>query len=63
VAAYDAATRSGRLVRDDGTPLEFDSAALDPVVRLLRPGQRVRVRRDDGDVVVALTLAGLPLPP
>ncbi len=57
VASYDAATRSGTLVRDDGTPLRFDGPALDPAVQLLRPGQRVRVVSRD-DVVAAVHLAG-----
>lgn len=59
VAAYDAGTRSGRLLRDDGTALVFEASALDPRVLLLRPGQRVHVREQDG-AVVAVEVAGLP---
>ncbi|MFI1963638.1 hypothetical protein ACH429_05775 [Streptomyces pathocidini] len=41
---YDAQTRSGSVLLDDGTPLEFDTAAFDAGgLRLLRPGQRVRI--------------------
>lgn len=41
---YDPATRSGSVLLDDGTPLEFDAAAFDAGgLRLLRPGQRVRI--------------------
>ncbi|MFB8777078.1 hypothetical protein [Streptomyces broussonetiae] len=41
---YDAGTRSGQVLLDDGTPLPFDAAAFDAGgLRLLRPGQRVRI--------------------
>ncbi|MEF3116479.1 hypothetical protein [Streptomyces chrestomyceticus] len=41
---YDAQTRSGSVLLDDGTPLPFDAAAFDAGgLRLLRPGQRVRI--------------------
>lgn len=41
---YDPATRSGSVLLDDGTPLPFDAAAFDAGgLRLLRPGQRVRI--------------------
>ncbi|WP_129842674.1 hypothetical protein [Streptomyces sp. RFCAC02] len=41
---YDPATRSGSVLLDDGTPLDFDTAAFDAGgLRLLRPGQRVRI--------------------
>ena len=59
VRAYDAATRSGELVRDDGVVLRFDAEAVDPAVLGLRPGQRARARLADG-VVDRLTLVGLP---
>ena len=38
VATYDAVTRSGTVLREDGHRLAFDGAALDPAVRLLRSG-------------------------
>ncbi|NJQ02333.1 hypothetical protein [Streptomyces zingiberis] len=41
---YDPETRSGSVLLDDGTPVEFDAAAFDAGgLRLLRPGQRVRI--------------------
>jgi cold shock CspA family protein len=41
---YDAQSRSGSVLLDDGTPLSFDTAAFDAGgLRLLRPGQRVRI--------------------
>ncbi|MEV1083661.1 hypothetical protein AB0I98_36540 [Streptomyces sp. NPDC050211] len=41
---YDAATRTGSVLLDDGTPIPFDAAAFDAGgLRLLRPGQRVRI--------------------
>ncbi|GAB2799780.1 hypothetical protein ACWGJ2_28790 [Streptomyces sp. NPDC054796] len=48
---YDPETRSGSVLLDDGTPLPFDTAAFDAGgLRLLRPGQRVRVEVEgEGD--------------
>ena len=44
VSAYDAGTRSGRVLLDDGVELPFPAEALDGTgLRLLRPGQRVRL--------------------
>ncbi|MFJ8824529.1 hypothetical protein ACIREE_22400 [Streptomyces sp. NPDC102467] len=41
---YDPDSRSGSVLLDDGTPLPFDTAAFDAGgLRLLRPGQRVRI--------------------
>ncbi|MFF7727538.1 hypothetical protein [Streptomyces sp. NPDC008001] len=41
---FDPQTRSGSVLLDDGTPLSFDAAAFDAGgLRLLRPGQRVRI--------------------
>jgi hypothetical protein len=57
---YDPQTRGGSVLLDDGTPLPFDAAAFDAGgLRLLRPGQRVRVRTEgtgDARRVVFLTL-------
>ncbi|GAA3744753.1 hypothetical protein [Streptomyces tremellae] len=40
-------TRSGSVLLDDGTPVEFDAAAFDAGgLRLLRPGQRVRIETE-----------------
>jgi 2-phospho-L-lactate guanylyltransferase len=56
VASYDARERSGTVLLDDGTELTFPADAFDASgLRLLRPGQRVRLDRRDG-VVTALAL-------
>ncbi|MFG3335637.1 hypothetical protein ACGFZZ_26985 [Streptomyces tendae] len=45
---YDPESRSGQVLLDDGTPLPFDAAAFDAGgLRLLRPGQRVRIETED----------------
>ncbi|MEU6388904.1 hypothetical protein [Streptomyces sp. NPDC046939] len=48
---YDPDSRSGSVLLDDGTPLPFDTAAFDAGgLRLLRPGQRVRIEvRGEGE--------------
>ncbi|MFJ9850104.1 hypothetical protein [Streptomyces sp. NPDC101150] len=71
---YDEDTRSGSVLLDDGTPLPFDAAAFDAGgLRLLRPGQRVRIEladeaagggaseagQDDGRKIVLITLQTL----
>jgi hypothetical protein len=44
---FDPRTRGGSVLLDDGTPLPFDAEAFDAgQLRLLRPGQRVRVRTE-----------------
>ena len=41
---YDPESRSGSVLLDDGSPLEFGSEAFAAGgLRLLRPGQRVRI--------------------
>ena len=63
---HDVETRSGTVLLDDGTLLRYGAAAFDAGgLRLLRSGQRVRVRVDDGEpsTVVAITLATFDLPP
>ncbi|WP_030624303.1 hypothetical protein [Streptomyces sclerotialus] len=41
---YDADSRTGSVLLDDGTPLPFDATAFEAGgLRLLRPGQRVRI--------------------
>ena len=64
VRRHDEATRCGSVLLDDGTELPYDADAFAASgLRLLRVGQRVRVRLDSrGTRVVALTLATLPLP-
>ncbi|WP_137993142.1 hypothetical protein [Streptomyces vilmorinianum] len=44
---YDPETRSGSVLLDDGTPVEFGAEAFDAGgLRLLRPGQRVRIETE-----------------
>jgi len=44
VFRYDPRTASGSVVRDDGVEMPFDAKALQGTgLRLLRPGQRVRL--------------------
>jgi 2-phospho-L-lactate guanylyltransferase len=60
VASYDPDGRSGTVLLDDGTELPFPAAAFDASgLRLLRPGQRVRLERRDGEVT-ALGLVTMP---
>ncbi|WP_016909914.1 hypothetical protein [Streptomyces xiaopingdaonensis] len=41
---FDDASHTGSVLLDDGTPLDFGAAAFEAGgLRLLRPGQRVRV--------------------
>ncbi|TDC79764.1 hypothetical protein [Streptomyces hainanensis] len=60
---YDPETRSGSVLLDDGTPLEFGADAFDAGgLRLLRPGQRVRIEvtgAGERRVVTFLTLQTL----
>lgn len=57
---YDPQTRSGSVLLDDGTPLPFDGAAFAAGgLRLLRPGQRVRIETEgegEGRRIVLVTL-------
>ncbi|MEV5761326.1 hypothetical protein ACIQHU_12425 [Streptomyces tendae] len=47
---YDPESRSGQVLLDDGTPMPFDGAAFDAGgLRLLRPGQRVRIETEDAE--------------
>jgi cold shock CspA family protein len=62
VSGFDVATRSGRVLTDDGAELAFSSDAFDASgLRLLRPGQRVRVSVA-GTPSVVETLQILTLP-
>ncbi|SDY55792.1 2-phospho-L-lactate guanylyltransferase [Micromonospora pattaloongensis] len=57
MATFDAQTRSGTLLLDDGAELAFPAAAFDASgLRLLRLGQRVRVERDGSGRVTRVTL-------
>lgn len=63
VRSFDAVTRSGTVLLDDGTELPYGSSAFDASgVRLLRLGQRVRIEVDrtpSGRQVSFLTIATL----
>ena len=49
VSSFDPATSTGTVLLDDGVELPFDANALvGSGLRLLRPGQRVRLQTDDG---------------
>ena len=62
VASFDPTTRAGSVVLDDGRLVPYDAAAFDAGgLRLVRPGQRVRLRLV-GSRPVLLTLVTLPDP-
>ncbi|QYX77311.1 hypothetical protein [Streptomyces akebiae] len=57
---YDPATRTGQVLLDDGTPLPFDTPAFDAgALRLLRPGQRVRIETEGEGESLRITLITL----
>jgi cold shock CspA family protein len=57
---YDAETRSGSVLLDDGTPVPFDTSAFDAGgLRLLRPGQRVRIETEGKGEALRITLVTL----
>jgi 2-phospho-L-lactate/phosphoenolpyruvate guanylyltransferase len=57
VASYDAVTRSGTLLLDDGTEIAFPATAFDASgLRLLRVGQRLRIEHDESGQVARVTL-------
>lgn len=64
VRYFDATTRSGTVLLDDGTELPYDDLAFARGgIRLLRVGQRVRITVSDrgGPArVTSLTIATLP---
>jgi hypothetical protein len=58
VRTFDAETRGGDVLLDDGSVTEFGADAFDVSgLRLLRVGQRVRLRVDAEGAVSFLTLA------
>jgi cold shock CspA family protein len=62
VRMYDPETRSGSVLLDDGSELEFDADAFAAGgLRLLRFGQRVNIAVAD-ERITAITLGTLPLP-
>ncbi|MFI8088696.1 hypothetical protein ACIF9R_10315 [Streptomyces sp. NPDC086080] len=57
---YDPDSRSGQVLLDDGTPVPFDAPAFDAGgLRLLRPGQRVRIETSDEGEARRITLVTL----
>ncbi|MEV5188277.1 hypothetical protein [Streptomyces werraensis] len=57
---YDPDSRSGQVLLDDGTPAPFDAAAFDAGgLRLLRPGQRVRLETEGEGASLRITLVTL----
>ena len=57
---YDAETRTGSVLLDDGTPVPFDASAFDAGgLRLLRPGQRVRIETEGAKDGLRITLVTL----
>ncbi|MEV4942000.1 hypothetical protein ACFV14_23810 [Streptomyces zaomyceticus] len=54
---YDSETRSGSVLLDDGTPVEFGAEAFEAGgLRLLRPGQRVRIEAEPGTAGAGLRI-------
>ncbi|RYU12304.1 cold-shock protein [Nocardioides iriomotensis] len=60
VSRFDHETRDGDVLLDDGLELPFPPSALDGTgLRMLRPGQRVRIERDDAGAVTSLQILTL----
>jgi 2-phospho-L-lactate guanylyltransferase len=64
VRTFDPVTRSGTVLLDDGLEMAYDGAAFAAGgLRLLRVGQRVRLRvADEPARITFLTVATLPDP-
>ncbi|MBT2213658.1 MULTISPECIES: hypothetical protein [Actinomadura] len=63
VKAFDAETRTGSVLLDDGTELPFDAGAFAAGgLRLLRFGQRVNLAVDAEQRITVVTLSTFPLP-
>lgn len=63
VRDHDVDTRTGSVLLDDGTLLPYSTSAFEAGgLRLLRSGQRVRLRLDEAGTVTALTLPTFDLP-
>ncbi|MFI9490359.1 hypothetical protein ACIG8K_02120 [Streptomyces halstedii] len=57
---YDSATRTGSVLLDDGTPVDFGAPAFDAGgLLLLRPGQRVRIETEGEGTSLRITLVTL----
>jgi hypothetical protein len=64
VLTFDPMTRTGTIVADVGTTIPFGADAFAAGgLRLLRPGQRVRVSRSEAGEVESVTVSTLALPP
>lgn len=63
VRQFDPHSRSGDVLLDDGSLKEFPASAFDASgLRLLRLGQRVRLKIDADGAITFLTIATLPDP-
>jgi len=63
VRSFDPRSRTGEVLLDDGRAMSFPARAFDASgLRLLRLGQRVRLRLDDDGDIAFLTIATLPDP-
>ncbi|MEU9452486.1 hypothetical protein [Streptomyces sp. NPDC048277] len=57
---YDPETHAGQVLLDDGTPVPFDGKAFEAGgLRLLRPGQRVRIETEGSGDNLRITLVTL----
>ncbi|MEU9381371.1 hypothetical protein AB0D38_10370 [Streptomyces sp. NPDC048279] len=57
---YDPESRSGQVLLDDGTAVPFDGVAFEAGgLRLLRPGQRVRIETEGAGAGLRITLVTL----
>ncbi|MFE0100855.1 hypothetical protein [Streptomyces sp. NPDC059009] len=57
---YDPESRTGSVLLDDGTPVPFGAPAFDAGgLRLLRPGQRVRIEVEGAGEERRITLVTL----
>jgi 2-phospho-L-lactate guanylyltransferase len=62
VATFDSGTGSGTVLLDDGTSVPFGAAAFAASgLRLLRPGQRVRLTRSPDGTVNTVALITMPV--
>lgn len=62
VSTFSPDTREGTVLLDDGTELPFSAGAFESSgLRLLRLGQRVKLRLSPGGEVTALAHVALPL--
>ena len=63
VLTFDPTTGAGTVVSDAGEILPFDADAFAAGgLRLLRPGQRVRLAQSEAGLIEAITISTLGLP-